>query len=70
LLLTNPPDLRYTLAMSIDKDILIDVLSEVFREAWDEKNPHQDPEIYTSCYTAFCEKRIKALLESIEDKID
>jgi 2-phosphoglycerate kinase len=56
--------------MSIDKDILIDVLSEVFRESWDEKNPYKDPEIHTSCYTAFCEKRIKALLESIEDKID
>jgi hypothetical protein len=52
-----------------DKEILLDAMGEVFRKAWYKENPYKDPEDYSMCYTAFCERRIKALLESIKDKV-
>jgi hypothetical protein len=53
-----------------DKEILLDAMGEVFRKAWYKENPYKDPEDYPMIYTTFCENRIKALLESIKDKVD
>jgi hypothetical protein len=53
-----------------NQDILLDAMATVFSKEWEKDNPYKDPEEYRMCYTAFCERRIKALLESIKDKVD
>jgi hypothetical protein len=53
-----------------NQDILLDAIAEVFYEEWQKENPYTNPKDYQSCYHTFCMKRIKALLESIKDKVD
>lgn len=52
-----------------DKELLLDAMDAVFREEWSKDNPYNIPEDYPACYKTFCENRIKALLKSIEDKV-
>lgn len=56
--------------MNKDKEILLDAMATVFFEEWKKDNPYKAPEDYPMIYTTFCENRIKALLESIKDKVD
>ena len=56
--------------LSKDKELLLDAMSTVFSREWEKDNPYKDPEDYPMIYTTFCENRIKALLESIRDKVD
>ena len=56
--------------MNKDKELLLDAMATVFFEEWKKDNPYKDPEDYPSIYTTFYENRIKALLESIRDKVD
>lgn len=45
-----------------DREILIDVLLNTFREEWYKENPYRDPVDCASCWRSFCEQRIKAMI--------
>jgi hypothetical protein len=38
-------------------------------EEWFKENPYHEPEDYAHDYRTFCERRMKALMELIRDKV-
>ena len=52
-----------------EEKILLTAIAEVFREEWFKENPYHEPEDYSHDYRSFCERRMKALMELIRDKV-
>ena len=52
-----------------EEKILLTAIAEVFREEWFKENPYHEPEDYAHDYRSFCERRMKALMELIRDKV-
>ena len=52
-----------------DQELLLEAMTAVFSKEWEKENPYRDPVDNPTCYKTFCKNRIKALLESIKDKV-